>query len=59
MIVTYEVTLSIQRLIQNQGKELSEPTWDVIIDILLAIAKNNGKSLACFNNNHKNSIYFT
>ncbi|XP_063696439.1 tuberin [Culicoides brevitarsis] len=41
MIVTYEVTLSIQRLIQNQGRELSEPTWDVIIDILLAIAKNN------------------
>lgn len=48
MIVTYEVTLSIQRLIQNQGKELSEPTWDVIIDILSAIAKNNGKVLLKF-----------
>lgn len=42
IIVTYEVTLSIQRLINNQGKDLSEPTWDVIIDILAAIAENNG-----------------
>lgn len=42
LIVTYEVALSIQRLIQNQGRELSEPTWDVILDILSGIADNNG-----------------
>lgn len=40
IIVTYEVILSIQRLIKINGKDLSEPTWDVICDILCCIAEN-------------------
>lgn len=40
IIVTYEVILSIQRLIKMNGNKLSEPSWDVICDILLAISEN-------------------
>lgn len=40
IIVTYEVVLSIQRLIQNCGEDLAEPSWDVICDILQSIAEN-------------------
>lgn len=50
IIVTYEVVLSVQRLIQNQSLELTEPTWDVVLDILSAVADNNKKlSLSCDN----------
>lgn len=34
IIVTYEVILSIQSLIQKYGHELGEPSWDIIINIL-------------------------
>lgn len=40
MIVTYEVILGIQRLINISGKDLSEPSWDILCDILIAIADN-------------------
>lgn len=40
LIVTYEVILGIQRLISMSGKELSEPSWDLLCDILKAIADN-------------------
>lgn len=40
IIVTYEVILGIQRLINTSGRELSEPSWDVLCDILKAIADN-------------------
>lgn len=32
--------IGIQRLIQVSGRDLSEPTWDVLCDILRAIADN-------------------
>lgn len=40
IIVTYEVILGIQRLINTSGKELTEPSWDLLCDILKAIADN-------------------
>lgn len=40
IIVTYEVILSIQRLIQKSGTELPEHSWDVICDILVATSNN-------------------
>lgn len=40
MIVTYEVIIGIQRLIHVSGRDLSEPTWDVLCDILRTIADN-------------------
>lgn len=40
MIVTYEVILGIQRLINISGRDLSEPSWDILCDILVAIADN-------------------
>ena len=33
-IVMYEVTLSIQRLVNKYGAELLEPTWSIILDII-------------------------
>ncbi|XP_048507911.1 tuberin isoform X2 [Athalia rosae] len=33
-IVMYEVTLSIQRLVNKYGEELQDPTWDRILDII-------------------------
>lgn len=58
LIVTYEVALSIQRLIQNQGRELSEPTWDVILDILSGIADNNGTIFLFFDYQRLLNLYF-
>lgn len=40
IIVTYEVIIGIQKLIDLSGKELSEPSWDVLCDILIEIYKN-------------------
>lgn len=40
IIVTYEVILAIQRLINLSGKDLSEPSWDVLCEILMAISDN-------------------
>lgn len=40
IIVTYEVILAIQRLINLSGKDLSEPSWDVLCEILIAISDN-------------------
>ncbi|KAG7209739.1 hypothetical protein KM043_011368 [Ampulex compressa] len=33
-IVMYEVTLSIQRLVNKYGTELWDPTWSIILDII-------------------------
>ncbi|XP_011497969.1 PREDICTED: tuberin [Ceratosolen solmsi marchali] len=33
-IVMYEVTLSIQRLVNKYGIELEQPTWSIILDII-------------------------
>lgn len=43
VVVTYEVILSIHRLIQKSGTELNEPTWDVICDIMNEISSNLAK----------------
>lgn len=43
IIVTYEVILSMQTLINKCGKDLSEPSWDIVIDILESILGNIGK----------------
>lgn len=40
VLVTYEVIIGIQRLIQEWGRDLTEPTWDVLCEILRAIADN-------------------
>ncbi|XP_058066096.1 tuberin [Anopheles bellator] len=43
VVVTYEVILSMSRLIQKSGSELNEPTWDIICDIMMEISHNLGK----------------
>lgn len=43
VVVTYEVILSIHRLIQKCGPELNEPTWDIICDIMIEISSNLAK----------------
>ncbi|XP_055596027.1 tuberin isoform X2 [Uranotaenia lowii] len=43
VVVTYEVILSIHRLIQKSGPELNEPTWDIICDIMFEISSNLAK----------------
>jgi hypothetical protein len=48
VIVTYEVTLSIQSLIKKRANELSEPSWDVICDILERIGHNISESMRTF-----------
>ena len=40
LIVTYEVVLSIQTVIQKCGQELSEPSWDIVVSILESILAN-------------------
>lgn len=40
MIVTYEVIIGIQRLIDVSGRDLSEPSWDVLCEVLKTIADN-------------------
>ncbi|XP_058129773.1 tuberin [Anopheles ziemanni] len=40
VVVTYEVILSMNRLIQKSGTELNEPTWDIICDIMTEISHN-------------------
>lgn len=39
----YEVTLSIQRLVNKYGNELWDPTWSIILDILEEIITHTGK----------------
>jgi len=43
VMVTYEVILSMQTLLSKSGKELSEPSWDLVIEILEVILENIGK----------------
>lgn len=43
IIVTYEVILSLQTLLNKCGKDLSEPSWDIVIEILESILKNFNK----------------
>lgn len=43
VVVTFEVILSIHRLIQKSGPELNEPTWDIICDIMTEISSNLAK----------------
>lgn len=40
VIVTYEVILSVQRIINKTGRELTESSWDIICEILESIANN-------------------
>lgn len=42
-IVMYEVTLSIQRLVNKYGNELWDPTWSIILDIIELIITHTGK----------------
>lgn len=39
----YEVTLSIQRLVNKFGNELWDPTWSIILDIIEQIITHTGK----------------
>lgn len=53
IIVTYEVIISMQTLISKSGRDLSEPTWDIVLDILESILANIGKAFSdknCFEN---------
>lgn len=34
IIVTYEIIISIQTLLGKCGRDLSEPSWDIVLDIL-------------------------
>ena len=43
IIVTYEVIISMKTLLNKCGKDLSEPSWDLVIDILNSILGNIGK----------------
>lgn len=43
IIVTYEVILSMQTLLSKCGKELSEPSWDIVVEILESIVENIGE----------------
>jgi tuberous sclerosis 2 len=43
IIVTYEVILSMQTLLNKCGRELSEPSWDIVVEILESIVENIGK----------------
>lgn len=38
--VTFEVILGVQRLIKLNGTNMSEPSWDVICEILTATESN-------------------
>lgn len=40
LIVTYEVILSLQTLINKCGTDLSEPSWDIVVEILKQILSN-------------------
>lgn len=39
----YEVTLSIQRLVNKYGNELWDPTWSIILDIIEKVIAHTGK----------------
>lgn len=39
----YEVTLSIQRLVNKYGNELLDPIWSIILDIVEEIIAHTGK----------------
>lgn len=41
-IVMYEVTLSIQRLVQKYGVDLQEPAWSIILDIIEDVIAHAG-----------------
>lgn len=53
LIVTYEVVLSMQTLLSKCGRDLSEPSWDIVLDILDSILGNIGKD---FNNSSLDKI---
>ena len=42
-IVMYEVTLSIQRLVNKYGMELEQPTWSIILDIIKQVIAHTGE----------------
>lgn len=41
-IVMYEVTLSIQRLVDKYGATLQEPAWSIILDIIEEVIAHTG-----------------
>lgn len=43
IIVIYEVMISIQTLLNKCGKDLSEPSWDIVLEILDRILMHNGE----------------
>ncbi|XP_053685229.1 tuberin isoform X2 [Sabethes cyaneus] len=51
VVVTYEVILSIHRLIQKSGAELNEPTWDIVCDIMSEISFNLARHKLPLENN--------
>lgn len=40
LIVTYEVIIGIQQLLNVSGRDLTEPSWDVLCEIMRTIADN-------------------
>lgn len=40
LIVTYEVIIGIQQLLNVSGRDLTEPSWDVLCEIMCTIADN-------------------
>lgn len=45
-IVTFEVILSMQTLLNKSGRDLSEPSWDLVIEILETVFDNIGRENA-------------
>lgn len=46
-VVTYEVMLSIQRLVNKYGLELQDPAWDLVLSIIEAIIGYIGLLFCC------------
>jgi len=44
----YEVTLSIQRLVNKYGNDLWDPTWSIILDIIEQVITHIGKIFKIF-----------
>ena len=47
-VVTYEVMLSIQRLVGKYGVELQDPAWDLVLSIIESIISYIGSFLFPF-----------
>lgn len=47
-VVTYEIMLSVQRLVNKFGVELQDPAWDTILNILSIVIRQIGEVFLVF-----------